>query len=207
MRRALLLGLAVALILAAQLSPLAHVADTRSFAAHMAQHLLVGDLAPLLVAIAFAGAAVRMLSPAVALSLWLANLVAWHIPVVYEAALHHIGVHPLQHVALFTGGLLLWAPVFAAVRTPRWFGDGGRLVYLLVAMFAGVAIAAVFLWWPRTIYSTYAHSGGVAGLSPHGDQRAGGGLMLLEGTIVIFCVAGWLVWRLMSAEPAGQQSP
>jgi putative membrane protein len=206
MRRKLLLGLAAALILVAQLSPLAHDADTRSFAAHMAQHLLVGDLAPLLVAIAFAGAALRVLNPAVALALWLANLAFWHVPVVYEAALHHIGLHAVQHVALFAGGLVLWAPVFAAVRTPRWFGDGARLVYLLVAMFAGVVIAAVFLWWPQTIYSTYAHAGGFAGVSPHGDQRAGGGLMLLEGTIVIVCVAGWLVWRLMSEERAEPQS-
>jgi putative membrane protein len=207
-RRALLLGLALVLILAAQLSPLAHEADTRSFAAHMAQHLLIGDLAPLALAIAFSWAALRGLSPALSLPLWLANLALWHVPVVYEAALHHVGLHALQHIALFAGGLVLWAPVFGLVRTPGWFGEGGRLLYLLVAMFGGVAIAAVFLWWPRTIYSTYAHAGGFAGLSPLADQRAGGGLMLLEGTMVTLSVAAWVVWRIFSpAEPSASPSP
>ena len=208
MRRTWLLGIAFALILAAQLSPLAHEADTRSFAAHMAQHLLIGDLAPLAVAIAFSGTALRGLSPAVSLPLWLANLALWHVPLVYEAALHHVGLHALQHVALFAGGLLLWAAVFELIRTPRWFGDGGRLLYLLATMFAGVAIAAVFLWWPRTIYSTYAHGGGFAGLSPHEDQRAGGGLMLLEGGVVTLSVATWVVWHLFTrVEPDAFRSP
>jgi putative membrane protein len=207
-RRTLPLGLAAAFVLAAHLTPLAHEADTRSFAAHMAQHLLIGDLAPLAIAIAFSGTAVRGLGPTVSLPLWIANLVLWHVPVVYEAALHHLGLHALQHVALLAGGFLLWAPVFEVVRTPRWFGDGGRLLYLLVTMFAGVAIAAVFLWWPKTIYSTYAHAGGFAGLSPHGDQRAGGGLMLIEGSVVTLSVAGWIVWRLFTrAEPDAFPSP
>jgi cytochrome c oxidase assembly factor CtaG len=195
-------------VLAAQLTPLAHEADTRSFAAHMAQHLLIGDLAPLTIAIAFSGVAVRGLNPAVSLPLWLANLALWHVPVVYEAALHHVGLHALQHVALLVGGVLLWAPVFELARTPRWFGDGGRLIYLLVTMFGGVAIAAVFLWWPRTIYSTYAHTDGFAGLSPHADQRAGGGLMLIEGSLVTLSVAGWIVWRLFTrVEPDAFRSP
>jgi putative membrane protein len=166
----------------------------------MAQHLLIGDLAPLALAVAFVGAARGpLLSPAITFPLWLANLALWHVPVVYEAALHHIGLHTIQHVALFAGGLLLWAPVFELVRTPRWFGDAARLVYLLLMMFSGVVLGALFLWWPHVVYSTYAHIG---------DQRAGGGLMLLEGTLVTFAVAGWIVWRLFTrVEPAASPSP
>src|SRR5919198_1310043 len=64
--RPLLVGLAVAFVVGAQVSPLAHWADTRSFAAHMAQHLLIGDLAPLALAVAFVGAARGpLLSPAI----------------------------------------------------------------------------------------------------------------------------------------------
>ncbi len=202
MRRGLLLGVAAVLVVGAQVSPLAHWADTRSFSAHMAQHLLIGDLAPLALVIGLGHVVRRVVSPLVTWPVWIANLAAWHVPVVYEAALHHEAVHAVQHVALFAGGVLLWAPVFGLVATPRWFGYGTRLVYLLSTMFAGVVIGAVFLWWPHTIYSTYAHAGGFAGLSPHGDQRAGGGLMLLEGTVVVFAVAGWIVWRIFQTEPA-----
>jgi len=41
----------------------------------------------------------------------------------------------------------VWAPVLGLAPAPRWFGDGGRLLYLLLMMFAGVALAALFLWW------------------------------------------------------------
>ena len=203
--RRLLAGLAVAFVVGAHVSPLAHWADTRSFAAHMAQHLLVGDLAPLAVAIALRPYA---LTPALALPVWAANLYVWHVPVIYEAALHHVALHALQHLALFAAGVLLWTPLFELMRTPPWFGDGARLGYLLLVMFAGLVLGALFLWWPHTIYSTYAHAGGFAGLSPHGDQRAGGGLMLLEGSVVTFAIAGWIVWRLFTrAEPDALPSP
>ena len=208
-RRPLLAGLAAVLVVGAHVSPLSHWADTRSFAAHMAQHLLLGDLAPLALVLGLRGLYLgRALSPAVTFPAWLANLYVWHVPVVYEAALHHVGVHALQHVALFAAGLLLWAPVFAVTRTPPWFGDGGRLVYLMLTMFAGLVLGALFLWWPHVIYSTYAHAGGFAGLSAHGDQRAGGGLMLLEGSVVTFSVAGWIVWRIFTrVEPDVSPSP
>jgi putative membrane protein len=199
-RRPLLVGTAAVLVAVAQATPLAHWADTRSFAAHMAQHLLIGDLAPLAVAIGLGRVVRRGVSPIATFGVWAGNLSVWHVPVVYEAALHHEAVHALQHVALFAGGLVLWTPVFEVAAVPRWFGDGTRLLYLLGIMFAGVVLGALFLWWPHTIYSTYAHSRGFAGLSPHEDQRAGGGLMLLEGTAVMFVVSGWVAWRIFQAD-------
>ena len=207
--RPVLVGLAVIFVAGAQATPLAHWADTRSFAAHMAQHLLIGDLAPLALAVVFAGRTFgRTVSPVLTYVAWVTNLALWHVPLVYEAALHHIGLHALQHVALFFAGLFLWAPIFGLVQTPPWFGDGARLVYVLLTMFAGVVLGAIFLWWPHVIYSTYAHAQGLAGLSPHGDQRAGGGLMLLEGSLVTFAIAGWIVWRIFTrAEPAASPSP
>src|SRR5207237_9613470 len=69
--RPLLVGIAAALVLGAQISPLAHWADTRSFAAHMAQHLLIGDLAPLALAIGLGGFFRRVLNPALTLPLWM----------------------------------------------------------------------------------------------------------------------------------------
>jgi putative membrane protein len=196
-RRTLLVGLAAAFVVGAHVSPLAHWADTRSFAAHMAQHLLVGDLAPLALVLALRPYA---LSPAVALPVWAVNIYLWHVPVIYEAALHHVAVHAVQHAALFVAGLLLWSPVFELTRTPPWFSDATRLVYLLLTMFAGLILGALLLWWPHTIYSTYANAGGFAGLSAHDDQRAGGGLMLLEGSVVIFAVAAWVVWRIFAGD-------
>jgi putative membrane protein len=189
----LLLGLGVALLLVAVFSPLAAWGEQRSFAAHMAQHLLLGDLAPLVLAIALAGAA--SVHPAIALPVWAANLVAWHVPVVYEAALHHDAVHVLQHVALFAGGLLLWISVFS----PR-YSVPARLGAVAGMMLVSLGLSTVLLWWPRIIYATYRDAHTLGGISPLSDQRLGGGLMLLEGSIAAFAVAGWLIVQVLREE-------
>jgi putative membrane protein len=161
----------------------------------MAQHLLLGDLAPLVLAIALAGAV--SVHPLIALAAWAANLVAWHVPVVYEAALHHDAVHLLQHVALFAGGLLLWTSVFS----PRW-SVAVRLGAVAGMMLVSLGLSTVLLWWPRVLYSTYRDAHTLAGISPLSDQRLGGGLMLLEGSLVAFAVAGWLILQLLGDEGA-----
>ena len=195
LRRTGLVGLGVVLVGVAVLSPLARWGEERSFTAHMAQHLLLGDLAPLALVV---GLRRRSLLPALlALVLWVATLAAWHVPVVYEAALHHATVHLLQHLALLTAGLLFWNAVLA----PGTAAAAARLVVLLAAMLTNLALASIFLWWPRLLYSTYAHSGGFAGMSPHTDQRTGGGLMLLEGMVVMLAAAAWLILQLVREEP------
>jgi cytochrome c oxidase assembly factor CtaG len=201
--RKVLAALGITLLLVAVFSPLATWGEDRSFAAHMAQHLLLGDLAPLVLAIALAGAV--SVHPLIALAAWAANLVAWHVPVVYEAALHHDAVHLLQHVALFAGGLLLWTSVFS----PRW-SVAVRLGAVAGMMLVSLGLSTVLLWWPRVLYSTYRDAHTLAGISPLSDQRLGGGLMLLEGSLVAFAVAGWLILQLLGdegARPATRNAP
>ena len=202
--RRLLLGLGVALLAVAVFSPLASWGEHRSFAAHMAQHLLLGDLAPLVLAIALV--AVATVHPALAAAAWAINLVVWHVPVVYEAALHHESVHLLQHVTLFTAGVLLWS----AVVSQRW-SVPARLGAVAVMMLVSLGISSVLLWWPRVVYSTYRYAHTLGGISPLSDQRLGGGLMLIEGSLVAFAVAGWLILQLLREQPlsaaAGDASP
>jgi putative membrane protein len=188
-----LTALGSALLVVAVFSPLAAWGEQRSFAAHMAQHILLGDLAPLVFAIALVGAA--SVHPAIALSVWAANLVAWHAPFVYEAALHHGGVHVLQHLALFAAGLLLWT----SVLSPRW-SVATRLGAVAGMMLVSLGLSTVLLWWPRVIYSTYRDAHTLGGISPLSDQRLGGGLMLLEGSIAAFAVAAWLILQLLREE-------
>jgi cytochrome c oxidase assembly factor CtaG len=188
--RRVLLACGLALVVAAQVSPLADWGEHRSFTAHMAQHLLVGDLAPLALVIATARSFGRA-AAVLALPLWMANLAVWHVPVAYEAALHHRWLHPVQHAALLAAGALLWAAILG--ETLRL---GARIGFVAGMMLFGLALSSVFLWWPRVLYPTYAHAGGFAGMSPLTDQRAGGGLMLLEGSIVAVAAAGWLILQL-----------
>jgi Predicted membrane protein len=171
----------------------------------MAQHLLLGDLAPIAVVLAAAKSLPRTLA-VLALPAWVGNLAVWHVPAVYEAALHHGWLHAVQHAALFAAGALLWAAVLGeSLRL------GARIGLVAAMMLSGLVLASIFLWWPRVLYPTYAHAGGWAGMSPLTDQRAGGGLMLLEGTLVAVTAAAWLLLQLFREQPlrpaAGGASP
>src|SRR4051794_7185343 len=78
-------ALGASTLVAAQLAPL-----TDRFWEHMLQHLLIGDVAPLLVALG--GIRLRV-HPLVALPVWAANLCLWHLTPLYDAALRHSAVH------------------------------------------------------------------------------------------------------------------
>jgi putative membrane protein len=194
----------------ALVSPIDSVGETRLFSVNMAKHLLIGDLAPLLIAlglsrpllrpalaISWLGWARALTHPLVALPLWAADLWFWHIPSLYDAALGSDLVHALEHACFFTGGLLLWTTLIGLLPGPRWFGRGSRMAALAFVWATGGALANVFLWSDRAFYPPYVHAVRTWGLSPLGDQRAGGGVMLLEMMlvgVVVFVLTGldWL---------------
>src|SRR5439155_23858994 len=91
-------------------SPLDTVGEQRLFWVHMAQHLLLGDIGPLLVVLGLTGPLLRPLlaapligrlrvlaHPLVALPLWAIDLCFWHLTGPYQAALRHDPVHALEH--------------------------------------------------------------------------------------------------------------
>jgi putative membrane protein len=192
------LGLLV--LLAATSAPVGDEADRR-FSAHMAEHLLIGDLAPLLVVLGCSGpvlapllrtraaARLRWLAhPAVAFGLWTANLYLWHLRIAYEGALDHEAVHALQHASFFTFGLILWLPLFGPFPAPAWFGNGARLGYVLVVRLTGTVLANVFVWAAVAFYPHYER-GGVDALA---DQTAAGGVMMIEQSLVTLGLFCWL---------------
>lgn len=197
-------------LVAALVTPIDAIGEQRLFSVHMAQHLLIGDLAPLLLALGLSRPLLRPLlapravqrarvltQPLVALPLWAANLWVWHLPRLYDAALEHGAVHALQHVCFLTAGLLLWSALLGLLPGPRWFGTGARLGGLAFAWAAGMALANVFLWSDGPYYPVYVEAPRTWGLSALSDQRAGGGVMLIEMMAVgvaVFVVLGlrWL---------------
>lgn len=198
------------LLLAAVVTPVDSIGEDRLFSVHMVQHLLIGDLAPLLLVLGLsrpllrpvlAPQAVRRLRvlthPLVALPLWAVNLWLWHVPRLYDAALDHAPVHALQHLCFLAAGMLLWTTLLGLLPGPRWFGRGAQLGSLGFVWLAGAALANIFLWSDRAFYSRYVDAPRTWGLSAVADQRAGGGVMLVEMTIVVatvFVVLGlrWL---------------
>jgi putative membrane protein len=201
--RVALFALGLLLFLAAIVSPVAQLGEER-FSFHMVQHLLLGDLAPLALLAGLTGPLLRPLlalrpihalrvlaHPLVALPLWVANIVLWHLPFAYEAAIRHDLVHALEHVSFFAAGLVMWMPVLETLPAPAWFGSAAKLAYIVVVRLVSTLIANVFLWSGELFYAPYAD----VGLS---DQATAGAVLMVEGSLVTFAAFAWLFLRLFA---------
>jgi cytochrome c oxidase assembly factor CtaG len=209
---------AVAALLIALLSPLDRIGEERLFSVHMTQHLLIGDVAPLLVVLGLDGPLLRPLlalrpiqrlrvlaHPLVALPLWAVNLCTWHLTPLYDAALDHDAVHALQHTLFFGCGLLVWAALIEPLPGPTWFTAGRKLAFVAVMWAVSLALSQVFLWSGHVYYARYVDAPRTWSLSPLADQRAGGGIMLVEGSLVMIGVAVWLLFRLFRESESRQR--
>jgi len=207
--RIALFSLGIALLLVAVASPIAEIGEEELFSFHMAQHLLIGDLAPLCLLAGLTGPLLRPLlalpgvmrlrvlsNPFVALPIWAANLALWHVPAMYEAAVENGAVHALEHTSFFAAGIVLWLPVLETLPAPEWFGTGAKLAYIVGVRLVATLIGNVFVWGGAPFYDVYETGDDYLGLSPSGDQSLAGSLMMLEGSLVTIVAIAWLFLRM-----------
>ena len=164
-------------LLIALVSPIDALGEDYLFSAHMLQHVLLGDIAPLLILLGLSRVIMRpatrrlvrveralgrLASPVVGIAIWLSIMYLWHIPALYDAATEHALVHLIEH-----------ASFFAAAK-------------------AGLAALGLYLAWSTTaLYPYYEQTPRIWGLSPVEDQNIGGVLMMAEQsfTLVLVMVA------------------
>jgi putative membrane protein len=207
--RIALFALGVALLVVAVASPIAEVGETELFSFHMTQHLLLGDLAPLCILAGLTGPLLRpvlalpgvmrlrvLANPLVAFPIWTANLVLWHLPALYEAAVEHSGVHAVEHIAFFSAGIVLWLPILETLPAPEWFGTGAKLGYIVGVRLVATILGNVFIWGGSAFYDVYDTGDDYVGLSPEADQSLAGSLMMLEGSLVTIVALAWLFLRM-----------
>jgi cytochrome c oxidase assembly factor CtaG len=195
-------------LLAAFVSPVDSIGENRVFYVHMVQHLMLLDLAPLLMVLGLTGPILRpflalpgvarlraLAHPLPALAIWATVLYAWHLPGPYEQALAHPAVHLLEHLSFLTAGLLLWAAVLEPLPGPAWFGNGAKAAYVLVVRALGGALGVLFLIAGQPLYPDYAAGERLWHISPLTDQRIGGAIMSIEGALVTLFAFAWLFLR------------
>ncbi len=175
----------------------------------MTQHLLIGDLAPLCILAGLTGPLLRPLlalpgvmrlrvlaNPLVAFPIWAANLVLWHLPVLYEGAVESSALHALEHITFFSAGIVLWLPILETLPAPEWFGTGAKLAYIVGVRLVATVIGNVFIWGGSPFYDVYENGDDYLGLSPDADQSLAGSLMMLEGSLVTIVALAWLFLRM-----------
>jgi cytochrome c oxidase assembly factor CtaG len=213
-------GLGVSLF--AVVGPLDRLADDKLLSAHMAQHVMIGDLGPALMIAALRGpllvfflpAAIlaplarsgrvragvgTLLRPRVAFSLWAANLAIWHIPYVYDLALAHQGLHDFEHFCWAFTGILVWT-LLIDPGSHRRLSVGGR-VALAAAMFAaGQILTDVLVFSFTPLYPAYQ---GAYGISAVTDQQLAGIVMMVEQLATLGTCVALLLWPRWSRARAG----
>jgi cytochrome c oxidase assembly factor CtaG len=180
------------------LAALGHLGEER-FSAHMAEHLLLGDVGALLIVLGLTGPVLApalrlrglrwlraLAHPVPALTLWALNLFAWHLAVLHEAALEHASVHALQHALFVALGVNMWMPLFGPLPMPRWFGNWAKLGYLVGVRLLGALLANILLWTRTPLYDGYEVADRAA------DQSAAASLMMVEGSLLTLVLLGWL---------------
>jgi cytochrome c oxidase assembly factor CtaG len=199
-------------LLAALVSPIDRLGEDYLFSAHMVQHILLGDIAPLLLLLALSRVIMRpatrrltglerrlggLASPPAFIALWLALVYFWHVPALYDAALRHPLAHALEHTCFFAAGVAVWWPLIQPVPMRRRLTGMQPLIYIFAAK-AGLAALGIYLAWSTGVaYDYYAHVPRIWGLSAIEDQNAGGAIMLVEQSLVLVTVMSVLFVRML----------
>jgi putative membrane protein len=185
-------------------SPIGHISDELVIA-HMVEHLLLGDIATLLMVLGLTRGllqpvlAIRVFQrlevlahPLVALPLWALNFYLWHVPPIYDAAYGTAPLHALEHTTFVFFGCLVWMPLFGPLPKPQWFGAGWKVAYVFAVRFASAILGNVLMWSGTVLYPVYARGEAYWHLSPQTDQSTAGALMMVEGTFLALGVLAWI---------------
>jgi putative membrane protein len=207
----------VSLGVLAVVSPLDGIGEEQLLSAHMLQHVILGDLVPVLLIVALQGPLLWMATPrpllraihrtprlrafvafltrpAVAFAVWAGALAVWHVPVLYEAALEQPVLHDLQHASFFLGGLLVWAQLVDPARR-RALSPLARIGFAVFLLAAGGALVNVLVF-SEPLYASYlGPRERVIDLAPSVDQQAAGMVMLLEQWLTVGAFVAFMLVR------------
>jgi cytochrome c oxidase assembly factor CtaG len=216
--RAVLWGTGLACLAIALLSPL-DVLGEQFASFHMVQHLLIADLAPICLTLGLTKWILRPATrrihrleraagpfghPAFGVVAYVAAMWVWHIPALYDAALHDANVHVLEHLSFGAAGLLYWWHLLSPIRSRLRLGGLGPIMYMastkVVVGFLGILLA----FSPDLLYG-YDWAGSRWGLEAIDDQHVAGLAMALEQSIVMGIALAFLFFRMLSEADAEDQ--
>jgi cytochrome c oxidase assembly factor CtaG len=208
-------------LLLALVSPIDSLADEYLFSVHMVQHLLLVLAVPPLLIAGLSREFVEGLlrGPRLArieqvcarpLLAWVAagaGFVFWHIPLFYNAALAHEGVHIVEHLTFLITATMYWWPLLHPMEESR-LSVGKAVVYLFSASMLNTVLGIWITFAPLGSYPAYIQPkdtlGALSlirdawGISARTDQQLGGLLMWVPAGLVYFSAIVAIVARWQS---------
>jgi len=188
----------ILVVVAAVATPLDGLGERYLFSAHMLQHVLLGDVAPLLLLLGLSRIIMRPATrrlqrveralgpfahPLTGLVAWLTVMYLWHIPAMYEAALASPVVHLVEHGSFFFAGVAVWWPLIGPVPMRTRLTGMWPIAYIGAAKF-GLATLGLYLTWSSSVfYEHYERAPRIWSLGAQTDQNAGGAIMMVEQSL------------------------
>jgi cytochrome c oxidase assembly factor CtaG len=181
----------------------------------MAEHLLIGDIAALLLVLGLTGpllapllrnrviGSLRALAhPAPAILIWAGNFYIWHIPALYQAALRHEAIHALEHATFLAFGIAMWMALLGPLPKPIWFSNSWRLSYIVAVRLIGTVLANAMIFAGTVFYPYYRPGDAHWHIGSLADQITAGAVMMVEES---FLTIGLFCWLFLKVAREGEQ--
>jgi putative membrane protein len=200
-------------LLAALVTPIDGLGEDYLFSVHMFQHVLLGDIAPLLLLLSLSRVILRPVtrrlmgveralgpfaSPITAIVIWLGTMYLWHLPALYDAAIQHPLVHALEHLSFFAAGIALWWPLVQPVPMRHGLTGLQPLAYIAGAKGGLAALGLVLAWSATAFYPFYEDAPRIWGLTAVEDQNVAGVIMMVEQSLTLVMVLVWVFVRMLT---------
>jgi cytochrome c oxidase assembly factor CtaG len=186
---------------------------------HMVQHILLLDIAPILMILGLSKGILRPVTrrlhaverragwfahPAFAVIAYAGLMWLWHIPKMYDTALRYSNVHTLEHLCFALAGGLYWWHLLSPIRNRMRLGGLGPIAYMVSTKLLVGVLGIVLAFAPHAIYPFYEHHH-YWNLSAQEDQSMAGLLMALEQSIVMGTALVYLFVRMLDETERDEQ--
>lgn len=182
--------------------------------AHMVQHLLLADLAPIALILGLTKLLLRpvtrtiaaierkagfVASPVFGVVAYVGAMWLWHVPAFYDAALQHPGVHVLEHICFMAAGTLYWWHLISPIRSRLRLGGMASIAYMASTKLLVGALGVLLTFLPTLLYRPYDVGGATHwGMSALDDQHVAGAIMGLEQSLVMGVGLAYLFFRMLA---------
>jgi len=180
--------------------PLHDLSDSFLFAAHMVQHLiltllipplLIGGtpgwmLRPLIRPMSVRAVAKFVTRPAICYLIFNLVIIGWHLPVFYNAAMANHNIHIGEHLMFMASAVLLWWPFMSPMPELPRLSYPAQLLYCFLTTLPMSVVAIYITMADHVLYPAYASAPRIWHLTPMMDQRIGGLIMWVPGSIVFY---------------------
>jgi putative membrane protein len=138
--------------------------------------------------------------PATSFLIGNAIMVAWHLPVLYNAALRNDYLHGMQHMMFLVSGIFTWWVIVAP--NPRWHKATAFVVAIVVAAnsIPGMMVGALITFADPGLYSFYDNAPRLWNFSLRDDQQLAGTSMWAIAPMVYLGVLTVIFLRYAARE-------